>query len=494
MAYDYDHLIIGGGSAGLSLASAAAQLGVKVCLVDKDMLGGDCLHYGCVPSKTLIKTAKVAHYHTHAEAYGIPAAPTKIDWSKVVNRIGSVQAHIQQHDHPDRFRSLGCEVIFGTASFLDAHTLDIKLNPAWAQFQPTALKTEQRLQIKAKRITIATGSRPRIPDIPGLKEAGFITNEHLFRLRHRPRQLAIIGGGVISAEIAQAMNRLGTEVTILEKAPTFLGRLDADVSQVITEKLVSEGVNIITNSDVQSVTAVGPGKELSVTVNGENKTIKADTILVAVGRQPNLELNLATAGVQHTDRGIAVKPTLRTSQSHITAIGDVNGHAQFTHAANYEAGIVLVNEILGMPFKQTLDYQKIGWTVFTDPEVASIGHNESSATAAKLKYEVAKFDLAKNDRAQTEGETAGFIKVLVNKKRVIGAQIIAPRAGEMIREWQLAIEHQIPFDKIARSTYIYPTFSEANKWVASSFFAPKLFSPKVKKWLRLLRGYHGKVD
>jgi len=492
--YDYDHLIIGGGSAGLSLASAAAQLGVKVCLIDKNMLGGDCLHYGCVPSKTLIKTAKLAHYRSHAEKFGLPKAEQQIHWDQVVKRIGAVQAHIQEHDHPDRFRKMGCEIIFGEAKFLDAHTLNVEISSVWEKFQPPSMAGKAQAQITAKRITIATGSRPRIPGTPGLKESGFITNEHIFRLREQPRSLAIIGGGVIASELAQALNRLGTKVTILEQHPQFLGRLESDISTLITQQLQNEGVEILTSTIPQSVSVNGLKKQIKLVTNGQERTLEVDQIMVAAGRQPNLELGLETAGIAYTERGITVNKKLRTNKSHITAIGDVNGQSMFTHTANYEAGIVLANEILGIPFKQKTDYSKIGWTIFTDPEVAHIGHDEQSAKAAKLKYTVTKFDLAKNDRAQAEGSTTGFVKVLLSGSKIIGAQIVAPRAGEMIREWQLAIENNIPLSKIARSTYIYPTFGEASKWTASTHFAPKLFSPKVKKWLRFLKGYRGKKD
>lgn len=490
--YDYDHIIIGGGSAGLSLASAAAQLGVKVCLIDKNMLGGDCLHYGCVPSKTLIKTAKLAHYRTQGAKYGLPIAKQPLQWENIVKRISDVQSHIQEHDHPDRFRTLGCEVIFGTAQFLDKHTLNVELAKIWEKFQPANLRDQQQIQLKAKKITIATGSRARIPEIPGLKESGFITNEHIFRLREQPRSLAIIGGGVIAAELAQALNRIGTKVTILEQHPHFLGRLASDISTLITTQLQSEGVQVITNTQTQKVSLNGVQKQIDLLVDGQPQTLNVDTILVAAGRQPNLELGLETAGVAYTPQGITVKKNLRTNQAHITAIGDVNGKSMFTHTANYEAGIVLANEVLGLPSKQKADYKKIGWTIFTDPEVAHIGHNEISADAAKIRYTVTKFDLAKNDRAQAEGAPNGFVKILLQGSRVIGAQIVAPRAGEMIREWQLVIENNIPLTKIARSTYIYPTFGEASKWAASTYFAPKLFSPRVKRWLRILRGYRGK--
>lgn len=491
--YDYDHLIIGGGSAGLSLASAAAQLGVKVCLIDKNMLGGDCLHYGCVPSKTLIKTAKVAYQQKNGVKYGLKPRLDNHSWTEVVKRISEVQAGIQTHDHPDRFRKMGCEVIFGTAQFLDAHTLNIELSVPWEKFQPAGISKEKQIQITAKKITIATGSRPRIPEIPGLKETSYITNEHVFRLREQPARLAIIGGGVIAAELAQALNRLGTKVTIIEQHDQFLGRFDADISKFLTEKLIHEGVNIITQAKFEKIENSQSEKKIHLLVNNVPQTLDVDTILVAAGRQPNLELGLDTAGISYTGKGITVNSRLRTSQNHITAIGDVNGQQMFTHAANYEAGIVLSNEILKLPFTQKVEPMKIGWTIFTDPEVAHIGHDENSARKANIKYQVTMFDLAKNDRAQAENATEGFLKIILKGSKIIGAQIVSPRAGEMIREWQLAIENNIPLTKIARSTYIYPTFGEASKWTASTHYAPQLFSPKVKGWLRFLFHYRGKI-
>jgi pyruvate/2-oxoglutarate dehydrogenase complex dihydrolipoamide dehydrogenase (E3) component len=474
------------------LASAATQLGVKVCLIDKNMLGGDCLHYGCVPSKTLIKTAKLAYHQSIAADYGLISNLQPHKWEHIIKRISDVQSHIQMHDHPDRFRAMGCEVIFGKAQFLNAHTVNISLSKTWEKFQPANIGTDPQIQLTAKKITIATGSKPRIPDIPGLKEAGFITNEHIFRLREQPRKLVIIGGGIISAELAQALNRLGTKVTILEKHEKFLGKLDPDVAAVITEKLIKEGVEIITQAQPQKVTSQEFEKQVEVLVGETVQTITADQILVAAGRQPNLDLGLATAGISTTEKGIKVNKKLKTSKANITAIGDVNGQLMFTHAANYEAGIVLSNEILRLPFKQKVDPMKIGWTIFTDPEIAHIGHDEASATKARINYTVAKFELAKNDRAQAEKATEGFVKVILKGSTIIGAQIVAPRAGEMIREWQMAIENHIPLTKIARSTYIYPTFGEASKWTASTHYAGKLFSPKVKSWLRFLFHYRGK--
>ncbi len=496
MQYTYDLIIIGGGSAGLSLCSAAAQLGVKVCLIDKDKLGGDCLHYGCVPSKALIKSGKVAHHIRHADKYGIKAAEPKITWSDVTGRIAKIQSKIQKHDDPDRFRSYGADVIFGRAEFKDPHTIKIELNPKLSRLQQRKYKTQKTTTITGKKICIATGSRPRIPEIKGLKEAGFITNEQIFSSKVQPKSLTIIGGGVIATELAQAMQRLGTQVTILERHKTYLGHFDADTRDVMTKKLKSEGVQIYTDVEPLEVKTVKIGRQTKkcLTLKVKNKTIEftTDEILLAAGRIPNTELNLEAAGVKYGPRGIATKPNCRTNVPHITAIGDINGHTPFTHAANYEAGIVFTNEFLKVPSKAS--YDSIGWTIYTDPEIAHIGHDEASADKAKLKYHVQKFNLSGNDRALTESGSEGFIKVLIGKKnKVLGVQIVAPRAGEMIREWQLAIAQGLDISKIARSTYIYPTYGEASKWLAGQYLAPKLFNPKVRKIVRRLFGYRGKA-
>lgn len=514
--YDYDHIIIGGGSGGLSLASAAGQLGVKTLLVDREMLGGDCLHYGCVPSKALIKSAKVAHQLKHLAKYGLSPLDKGglggISWQKITERISAIQADIQEHDSAERFRNLGCDVIFGSAHFADAHTVEIKLNPELKVKQDDTTITQLKkhdFKFSAKKITIATGSRPRIPEIEGLKESGFITNEDLFTLESQPETLAIIGGGVIASEMAQALQRLGTKVTIFEQHDQFFGRFDSDISTLMHTQFKAEDIEILTNAKPTKVDSIDTDsstpnptkstfnkenlKVITFTQNQQTKTRQFDEILVAAGRIPNTNIGLENAGVEYTTRDIKVDAKLRTNQKHITAIGDVNGASMFTHTANYEAGLIVRNEILGVPFGGKTNYDQIGWTIYTDPEIASIGVDEKQAIKQGLKYEVVKFELAKNDRAKAESDTNGFVKILVDrKKRIIGAQIVAPRAGEMIREWQLAIGQKMKLSTIAQSTYIYPTFGEASKWAASTYFGPKLFNKNVKGWLRTLWGYRGK--
>ncbi len=498
--YDYDLIIIGGGSAGLSLASGSAQLGVKVLLIAKEELGGDCLHYGCVPSKALLKSAKVAHQIKDAEKYGLELEEKnklknlKFNWEKITGRIKKIQKKIQKHDSPERFREMGCDVVFGTAEFTNSHSVKIILNPKLKKLQEKDFKDKKEIILSGRKISIATGSRPRIPKIEGLGKNDAITNEQIFSLKTQPKHLAIIGGGVIASEIAQAMTRLGTKVTIIEKHGKFFGRFTDDIADFMSEKFKKEGVDILLNTETLSVKTKGDKKVLKLKIENSEKNLEVDQILLAVGRVPNTNINLEAAGIEYGSRGIKVDKKLRTTQPHITAIGDVNGYAMFTHAANYEAGIVLTNEILNIPFvKQKADYGKIGWTIYTDPEIASIGEDENSAKKKNLDFEVLKFDFSKNDRALSESASDGFVKIILGKKHIIlGAQIMGTRSGEMIREWQLAIEQNIKLDKIARSTYIYPTFGEASKWVSGSYFGPKLFSPKVKKILRFFHKYRGK--
>ena len=489
MSYDYDLLIIGGGSAGLSLASGAAQLGVKVLLVSKDKLGGDCLHFGCVPSKTLLASAKVAKQVKRAEHFGVSAVFEGADWNRVTNRIQDIQAVIQKHDSPERFRKLGCDVVFGVAKFTDPHTVEVAPTAELALLQDSQLIQDTPVSFSAKKLVIATGSRPSIPPIDGIDSVDYITNETLFTLKQQPKNLLIIGGGVIAVEIAQAMSRLGTNVTIAVRGEHLLKNEDSDVQAVIEKSLMRDGVTLLFGIVMNRVSKIESGIEFSYTKDDSAQVDKFDTVFLATGRTANTELNLEATGVTY-DKHIPVDRKMRTNVRHILAIGDVNGTAQFTHAANYEAGIVLSNEVLHIPAKA--NYNSIGWTLFTDPEVASIGLNEKQATEAGVGFTVVQPTFETQDRALTESTTDGFIKILIDRKtRILGVQIVAPRAGEMIREWQLAISKKMKLSTIARSTFIYPTYGELSKWAAGSHYAPKLFSPFVKKVLRFLFGYRG---
>ncbi len=491
MKYDYDLLVIGGGSGGLSIASAAAQMGVKVLLVDKDEFGGDCLHSGCVPSKSLIKTAKVAQSIRDGEKYGLKKQEPLFDWENVTGRINNIQEVIQEHDSSERFQSLGADTIYGMAKFLDDHSVSILLNNKLVQnnkYDEELEVVEDQIKVSAKRIVIATGSSPKVIRFEGLDTVGYITNENLFVMEEQPKSLLVVGGGVIGVEMAQAFARLGTDVTIFLRGEYVLEREDQAISKIIQERLKKEEVTIITNGEIQKFGLNGDLKQLKYSSEGIDKTADFTEVLMATGRKFNTNLDLEKAGVEYGKKGIPVDTKLRTNKKHIYAIGDVNGINLFTHAANYEAGIVFMNAVLGIPSKANHD--SIGYTVFTNPEIASIGINESVAQKKGIQYELIENKFSAQDRALTESEIDGVIRILVDKKtRVLGCQIVSPRAGEMIREWQLIISQKMKLSKVAQSTYIYPTYGEHSKWTAGKFLAPKLFNPKMKKLFRVLRGF-----
>ena len=494
MKYDYDLLVIGGGSGGLSITSAAAQMGVKVLLVDKEEFGGDCLHVGCVPSKALIRSGKIAQYFREAEHYGLKPQDPIFRWSDITTRISDIQSVIQTHDSAERFHSMGADTVYGEAKFLDNHSVKILLNKKIVhgnRFDDLIKKENGRLEVSAKRIVIATGSSPRVIPFQGLSEVGFETNETLFSIKDQPESLLIVGGGVIGVEMAQAFVRLGTKVTIFLREGVILRREDPAVYSIIQARLEKEGVNFIKHGKIKKFETLNGKKHLLYESKGTNFKIDFDAVLMATGRRPNTRLDLEKAGVVYGERGIAVNKKLQSSQKHIYAIGDVNGEMMFTHAANHEAGIVFMNAVLGVPSK--VNYQSIGYAIFTNPEVASIGINETQAKKKGLKYDLIENPFATQDRALTESETEGVIRILIDKKtRVLGCQIVSPRAGEMIREWQLIIAQKMKLSKVAQSTYIYPTYGEHSKWSAGKFLAPKLFNPKMKKLFRLLRGHRGR--
>lgn len=494
MIYDYDLIIIGGGSAGLSLASESSQLGVKTLLVDQQKLGGDSLLSGSVPRLSLLRSAKITHHIRHANSYGLQAMRPTFEWSHITERIASIRETMQNQNHPRHFRDLGCDVVFASASFVDEYHVQLVFNDEMRSYQPVGFDSSMKpMKVAGKKIVLATGSRPDILSISGLQESGFLADEQLFTLSTQPASLAVIGGSVTGIEIAQAFARLGTQVTLVVSETRILHEEDMIISEIIEKRLEEDGVKVMKGVTVQEV-SVPPtgGKQVVYGEAGVAHTLNVDDVFVATGRVPNIEsLNLDAAGIKYDAQGIVVDKKMRTNKKRILAIGDVNGQSPFPHGANYEAGIVLSNEILHL--SATADYDEIGWTVFTDPEIASIGYNEKRAQEAGVKHEIVEFSFESHGRALAESETDGLIRIVVGKgKRILGCQIIAPRAGEMIREWQLLMREGIPLSKIARSAYIYPTYGEVSKWVAEKYFAPKRFSNSVRSILRTLFGYRGK--
>lgn len=478
-SYDFDIGILGGGSAGLTVTAGAARFGAKTLLIEREgRLGGDCLHYGCVPSKTLIKTARVYHTIKRAPVFGLPEIKVKpVDFTAVSDRIRSVIAVIQKHDSPERFCRLGARVEFGIPEFFDEHS--VRMNGE---------------TFTARTWVVATGSSPSIPTIEGLDKTPHLTNRDIFYLNRLPQSMIILGGGPISIEMAQAFARLGTAVTVVELADQILNREDRDMADSVTEVLKSEGVTFHLNAAVLKTRDLVNEREVVLkTGDGNILTLKAETILVAVGRAANLDgLGLERIGVTFDRRGLKVDSRLRTTQGHIYGAGDVTGTYQFTHAAAYEGGIVLSNAILHLPRK--VDYTFFPWCTYTDPELASIGMNEKAAREAGIDYSVWTEPFSMNDRALAEGEIVGKIKMILDEKeRPIGVQILGAHAGELINEWVAALNGKVRLSTIAGAVHPYPTLSEINKRVAGNYFSGKLFSDKVKKALRFFFSLRGRA-
>jgi pyruvate/2-oxoglutarate dehydrogenase complex dihydrolipoamide dehydrogenase (E3) component len=441
MAVEYDLGIIGGGSGGLVVASAAAQLKAKVALVERDRLGGDCLWFGCVPSKSLIHASRVAYEVKNAARFGVHTEHPKIDFSKAADHVQTVIKTIEPHDSPERFRGLGVDVIFGEGKFSDRQTFEVNGR-----------------QLKARAFVISTGSRPAIPAIPGLTEAGFLTNEKVFSLQERPDNFAIIGGGPIGCELGQAFSRLGSNVTIIESGDHLLQKEDPEAAQVVQDQLISEGIKILTQTRVEQVELKAGKKHIKA---GKN-TIIADEILLAAGRVPNVEsLNLEAAGVAVGKQGIQVNSKLQTTNPRIYACGDVIGGYQFTHVAGYEAVVVLTNALF-FPVSKA-NYRVIPWATFTDPELARVGLTEKQAIERYGKdIYVLKQPFSGVDRAQAEGKTSGFAKIITRVNgEILGAHLVGPSAGELIHEVVLAMANNLKVSALT-GIHIYPTLSEVN--------------------------------
>ena len=473
MAVDYDLVIIGGGSGGLVVASAAAQLKAKVALVEKNKLGGDCLWYGCVPSKSLIHAARVAYEVKNGSRYGIYTNSPEINFAEANGHVQKVIAAIEPHDSPERFEGLGVEVIFGSGQFIDKKTFEVNGR-----------------KLKARNFVISTGSRPAIPPIPGLKESGYLTNEQVFSLSERPDSLAVIGAGPIGCELGQSFHRLGAQVTIISSRDRILPKEDLDAAAVVEKQLESEGISIIKNARVKQVELIEGKKYLQA---GKEKIV-TDEILVSAGRTPNVEsLNLEAAGVEYDKHGIKVNAKLQTTNPRIYGCGDVIGGYQFTHVAAHEAVVVIQNALF-FPTKK-VDYRVIPWATFTEPELARVGLSEQQA---RERYGddvyVLKQNFAGVDRAQAEGATNGFGKIITRGNgEILGAHLVGPSAGELIHEIVLAMSYKLKVSALT-GIHIYPTLSEVNSKAALLLKKQKYAQNKglqnfLSKFFGLLRSF-----
>lgn len=462
--YDRDLIVIGGGAGGLVVASVAGQLGLNVTLIEKQaLLGGDCLHYGCVPSKALLKSAHAAHVMRTASNLGLSNHEPDIDLSMVNASIQQVIDTIQVHDSHERFESYGIEIITGGAVFKDAHSVEV----------------DNKL-LTAKRFVIATGSSAWIPPTEGLDEVAYLTNEDMYSLKQRPKTLLILGAGPIGVEIAQAYSRLGSAVVLIEMADRILPRSDQDISNTMTEVLESEGIKIICGQSPKKITEQGAIKTITL---ASGITVSGDQLLVAVGRRAVVNgLGLDDAGVKYTERGIEVNAKMQTSQRHIYACGDVTGLYPLTHVAEQQAGVVIANCLFRIPKK--MSYQVVPTVVYTEPECAEVGVTEEEAQDSS--YAVVRFEMKDLDRAIAERATTGFAKMIVKKGRLVGAQVIGNHAGETIHELVLAIQNKMKLSDITGLIHAYPSYAQVNRRVAGQYFKDKLFSEKTKKIVQWL--------
>ena len=477
--YDYDIGIIGGGAGGLTVAAGAAQLGARTILIEKEKeLGGDCLHFGCVPSKTLIKSAHVYHLMKNAKKFGLPqVSPPPVNFRNISARIKSVISTIQQHDSEERFCSLGARVEFGQPYFTDAHAVRLNGNTH-----------------TAKNWIIASGSSADIPPIKGLDKTPFITNREIFYLDQLPKSMIVMGAGPVGIEMAQAFNRFGTAVTVVGRAPQILPKDDPDLTDEVMDILSAEGVKFYTSHSIEAVSDLGNQRQVTLKgKTGNTLSLKAETLLVALGRAANVEgLGLDTIGIEHDRRGIKVDQRMRTNHKHIYAVGDVNGGFQFTHAAGYEGGIVISNAIFRLPRKA--DYTYMPWCTYTDPPLGNIGMTEKMARAAGVNYTVWTEEFKDNDRSQAEGEKTGKIKMILNEKeKPIGVQILGSHAGDLLAEWVAVLNGKVKLATLAAAVHPYPTISEINKRVAGNFFSPKIFSKKMQKGLKFFFHLKGRA-
>ncbi len=473
--YSHDIIVIGGGAAGLTVASGCAQLGMKTALVEREHMGGDCLHYGCVPSKTILHVAsqfKGAHEFQRFASRSVSVPEP--DMESVNRHIAGVVSDIAYHDSPERFRSLGVEVFFGAAEFRNANEIEV-----------------DGIRLSSRRIVVATGSRAAIPPVPGLAESGYLTNRDMFSLSKLPKSLVIMGGGPIGVELGQAYRRLGSEVSIIEMAPRILPRDDEDVAAVVADRVERENINLYTNSKLSRVESRGGRNVLHIETREGETTIEADELLVAAGRKANVDsLNLDAAGVSIERGAIAVNDKLQSSVPHIYAIGDANGRFPFTHVAGMEASAVVRRVALHAGGRA--DYAKVPWVSYTDPELANVGHSEASAKEAGIKARVVTQSFAGVDRAHAEESTDGLLKVVLDSRdRVIGAQVAAKGAGELIGPALHAVSGKWKLGRFRKALTPYPTMGEVYGRAVSNELAPKLFNSRTRKILRTLFRYRG---
>jgi len=467
-----DICIIGAGSAGLSVAAGAAQIGAKTVLIEAGKMGGDCLNTGCVPSKSLLAAAKAAETIRKAHYFGVDAGDPRVNFSRVHDYVHSVIAGIAPHDSVERFSGLGCRVIQARARFINDKTVE-----AGGE------------HIQARRFVIATGSRAAVPPIVGLDGVPFFTNESVFDNTVLPGHLIVIGAGPIGCEMAQAHRRLGSRVSLLDIGP-MLPKDDPEAVDVVRQRLRAEGIETAEAIKILGIKKTDAGLGIDIVENGRERRIVGSHLLIATGRRPNVEdLGLEAAGVRYSPKGIEVDARLRSSNKRIFAAGDVAGSYQFTHVAGYHAGIVIRNALFRLPAKTST--KAVPWVTYTDPELAHVGMNEADARKAHGdNIRIVRGEFSGNDRAQAENTKQGFLKGILSKRgTVLGATIVGSHAGELILPWVLAVSKDLKIGDLAGLIAPYPTLSEITKRAAGSYYTPALFSSRTRAVVRFLGAF-----
>jgi len=469
----YNLVAIGGGTAGLIAAVGTARLGGRVALVERHLLGGDCLNYGCVPSKALLAAARAAYAARRAGEFGAPSVEGPVDFARVMERMRRLRAEISRHDSAERMQKLGIDLFLGDARFTSADSLDVG-----------------GTRLPFHRAVIATGGRPSVPDIPGLSDAGYLTNETIFSLTELPRRLGVFGVGPIGCELAQAFARFGSQVSLIGRRPQLMPKEDPAAGAVLLAQFQREGISCHLNTAITAVEQGPTGKTLVLQREGVTQRSEVDALLVATGRTPNLEeLGLKAAGIAHTPSGVTVDDFLRTTNRRVYAAGDICGRAQFTHAADAMSRIALRNALFFG--RARLSELVIPRTTYTDPEIAHVGLTPAEAAAAMLPIDTYRCELAEVDRAVLEGETAGFAAVHTRRGsgQIVGGTIVATHAGEMIGELTLLLTHKLSLGKLAETIHCYPTRVEVLKRIGDQYLGTRLTPVvgRLLKWILTLR-------
>lgn len=480
MEYDYDLVVIGGGAAGLTSSGIAASLAAKTLMIERERLGGDCTWHGCIPSKTLLHAAKLAHDARSASEFGVHAGEVTVDFPAVMSKLRAIRQSIyEEADAPEKFEAMGVEVAKGEASFVNAHTIDI------------ASENGSR-RVTARKVIIAAGGRARVPDLPGLDEVEHVTNVGLFEMDELPKRLAILGAGPIGTEMAQAFQRLGSQVTVVEQGTRILDHDDEELADLLHASLKGEGITYRMGASAERVEPIEGGGLRLILDSGE--PVEADALLTSVGRIPNVEtLNLAAAEVEYTEKGITVDGSCKTNVGHIWAVGDVTGRYQFTHMSEHMAKTAATNALLKLPVK--MDTTNVPWATYTSPELAHVGKTQKQLEDDGIAFETYRFPYDKLDRALTEGATTGLVKVHARKLdgKIYGASVLGEHAGEIISTYGVAMTNGVTLRNLADTIFPYPAWGLAARRAADQWYAAKQ-SEGLVRFVKTIFGYEGDVQ